>query len=774
MTASTVCLHCQTPVAAGEEFCCPGCKAAYGLIHQLGLGRYYSTRSLRDDTPPPTPDQTMEAESVTRFATQDKNSSWHLSLSIEGLHCAACVWLIEHVLAREEGVEEARLNMTTRRLSLRWRGERQRGGELTARILALGYRARPYDPTAEDTASTAEAKTLLRSLAIAGFAMGNIMLLSVALWSSTQREMGVATRDLLHWVSALIALPTILYAGTPFFHSALRALRHGRGNMDVPISLALIGATGMSLVETIYHGEHIYFDSAVMLLFFLLTGRYLDRRARNRARSAAQDLLAVMATGATVLEGGKSRFIPARDIVPGMRLLVAAGERIAADGEVIEGNSNLDNSLITGESLPQPAAPGDKAFAGTVNLDTPLTLRVTATHEGSLLAEIVRLMEQAEQGQARYVRLADRVARYYTPVVHLLGLSAFLFWWLGMGKDWQEALLVGITILIVTCPCALALAVPVVQVIASGRLFARGVLLKSGDALERLATIDRVALDKTGTLTLGHPILANRDAISSDHLCHAASMAANSHHPLARAVLAACPEAVPARNVREYPGEGLECDGTRLGKRSFVAPDTPDTPDGAMEIWLGGKGVTPVRFIFHDPLREDAAATVAAFAKAGIPAHLLSGDRKENVRNTAEACGITDWKAEQKPDEKLHQLTAWEDAGQHCLMVGDGLNDAPALAAAHVSMSPSSAIDITRNAADIVFQGNRLAPVFDTWRIARRAETLVRQNIAFSLLYNVVAIPLAMTGIITPLIAAVAMSSSSLVVILNALRLNRD
>lgn len=771
------CPHCHQPVASEGAFCCAGCEGAYRLIHTLGLSRYYASRTLRDDAPPPTPQDMPDGASILPFAQQDAAGVWHLSLHIEGLHCAACVWLIEQMLAREADIAQARLNMTTRRLSLSWRGDKARAAELVALITRLGYTARPYDPSLEDTQMAAEQKFLLRCLAIAGFAAGNIMLISAALWSSTQSEMGIATRDLLHWVSALIAMPTILYAGQPFYRSALRALAHRRTNMDVPISLALIGATAMSLFETITHGEHAYFDSAVMLLFFLLIGRYLDRRARNRARGAAQDLLAVMSATATIMESGHARFLPARELEVGMELLVASGERIAADGVVSVGTSALDTSLITGETLPRDVSVGSPVFAGTINLDAPLRITVTATRESSLLAEMVRMMERAEQGNARYVRLADKVAHYYTPVVHLLGLVTFLYWLLIAHAPWQDALLIGITVLIITCPCALALAVPVVQVIASGRLFARGILLKSGDALERLAVIDHVVFDKTGTLTCGTPVLQAQENIPTHSLSLAASIAAASRHPLARALVRAASGVTPHPQVIEVQGQGMEAQidehTVRLGKRSFAAPHAADTQDGALEIWLGGDDVAAQRFTFHDPLRADATTTLHSLQGAHLGISLLSGDRQQAVEEAARACTIQRWKAEQTPAEKLHALETLRAQGQRTLMVGDGLNDAPALAAAYVSMSPSSALDITQNAADIVFQGEKLGAVVEAWRTARRAQTLVKQNIGFSMLYNVVAVPVAMAGYITPLLAALAMSGSSLVVIFNALRLNR-
>ncbi len=774
MSSGFNCPHCATAVAKEGAFCCPGCESAYRLIHAQGLGRYYRSRILQAGTPLPTPDVRDEPADITRFVRCDPQEYLcELFLTVEGLHCGACVWLIEHVLAAETGMLSVRLNMSTRRLTLRWRGAKEDAAAWVARIHSLGYRARPYDPVVADDTGMREQKELLRALAVAGFAAGNIMLLSVALWSSSQDEMGVATRDLLHWISALIALPVLVYSGRPFFRSAWSALSHRRTTMDVPIALALIGASAMSLFETATHGEHAYFDSVSMLLFFLLTGRYLDRRARNRARAAAQDLLFALSSAATVEEDAGPRFIPARDIQPGMRLLVAAGERFAADGTVEEGASWVDTALITGESVPVAVTTGDHVHAGTVNLEAPLKLRVSAAQHDSLLAHIVRLMENAEQSNSRYVRLADRVAAYYTPVVHVLGALTFLYWVCMAAAPWQEALLAAITVLIITCPCALALAVPAAQVIASGRLFQQGILLKSGDALERLAAITAVVFDKTGTLTLGTPELLHTDTLPEDALLRAASLAQRSRHPLARALCTAVPHTPAAADVVEYPGEGLEMDGWRLGKQEFAARGTAPNADAAMELWLGTANALPVRFTFSDALRPDAAATVAALKEGGLTLSLLSGDREQTVKETAAACGIGTWYARQTPADKLSALTRLREEGKHVLMIGDGLNDAPALAAASVSMSPSSAADITQNAADIVFQGASLHPVCEAWATARACQRIIRQNLGFALLYNLVAVPLAMSGMITPVLAAGAMSGSSLVVILNALRLRR-
>ena len=698
-----------------------------------------------------------------------------LDLVVENLHCPGCIPQIEGALTRQPGVLGARVNLTTKRLHLHWRREAAEAPALLGVVTAQGFRLAPYDPGALGTGTDAEVKALLRALAVAGFAAGNVMLLSVSVWSGLVTDMGPATRDLFHWISALIALPAVAYAVQPFLRSALGALRGRRLNMDVPISLAVILAAAMSLFETIQSGEHVYFDASVMLLFFLLIGRTLDLRVRSQARSAAENLMLLRAQGASVVSAdGTRRALPVSEIRPGMRVLVAAGERVPVDGRILQGRSELDTSLVTGESLPRAAAAGAEVYAGTLNLSGPLEVEVTAAGEGTLLAEIVRLMEAAEQGRARYVRLADRAARIYAPAVHLLAAASFIGW-LFLGLDWQPALLIAVAVLIVTCPCALGLAVPVVQVAAIGRLLRKGVLVKSADGLERLAEIDTVVFDKTGTLTLGRPELVNRDEIPEDELRLAASIAAASRHPLARALCrAAGPMAPLGAEVREEPGLGLAatCDGqeVRLGSRIWCG--VPDGASNESELWLAVPGRAPLRFAFRDTPRADARDMVAWLRGRGLAVELLSGDRTPVVREVASALGLERWAAECKPADKIERLNALAAEGRKVLMVGDGLNDAPALAAAFVSASPSEAADISQTAADFILQGERLAPLAEALRVARISRRLVLQNFGLALSYNAIAVPLAMAGLVTPLIAALAMSASSIAVTLNAVRLN--
>lgn len=762
------CVHCGKPLAVGNErFCCIGCAGAYRLIEGLGLERYYVTRTLDPETRAPQPPDDGAID-LSHYVVAAADGTASLSLLVDGLHCAACVWLIESALKREATVIEARVTLTSHRLELRWRGGIDGAAPLVALVQRLGYRLVPYDPDRAAALTRDEERRLLRALAIAGFAAGNVMLLSIAVWSGAAGDMGIATRDLLHWLSALIALPAVVFGGAPFFRSAWRALGHRRTNMDVPIAVGVVLTSAMSLYETIISGPHAYFEAVVMLLFFLLIGRYLDLRARGRARSAAQLLLALTTHQATVVDAnGKVKRLAATAVELGNQILVAPGERIPVDGRVVSGASAVDQSLIDGESTPAPVATGDMVLAGMINLSAPLRLTVTATGTRTFLAEIVRLMEAAEQGRARLVALADRVARLYAPAVHGLALGTFALWL--FFAPWQQALLNAVAVLIITCPCALGLAVPAVQVLASGRLMRRGILLKSATALERLAMVDMVVFDKTGTLTTGRLALEAAD-VPRNRLSLAAGLAAASRHPLSEALRRACPDAPAIEGVVEHHGAGLSAGQLRLGNRAFCAVPSSDEDDRS-ELWLTQRDASPTRFTFRDELRQDAAVVIESLRRAGIEVLLLSGDRAPVVATMARRLGIADWRAQQTPVEKHAALAEAAARGRKVLMVGDGLNDAPALAAAFISMSPANAADISQTAADIVFQGRSLRAVTETLAIARRSQHLVRENIAFAIAYNALAVPLAMLGLVTPPLAAFAMASSSLIVLGNALRL---
>ncbi|MHA1164335.1 MAG: heavy metal translocating P-type ATPase [Alphaproteobacteria bacterium] len=694
------------------------------------------------------------------------------SFAIENMHCGGCLRSVEKALNKVPGVCHARANLSARRVNVRFDREKCAEEALFTALENAGFKAAPIQAVKSDEAGRRD-RDYLRRVGVAGFAAMNVMLLSVAVWSGAG-EMDAVTRELFHRISALIALPAIVYAGQPFFNSALSALQARRLNMDVPISLAVILASAMSVFQMLKGSEQVYFDAAITLLFFLLIGRWLDQRLRSRALGQAQNLLSLQSGFATLIgAGGNQRVVPAHALLPGDEVLVAAGERVPADAVLISKRGEIDQSLITGESDPVAIGKGDPVYAGTMNLANALNLKVTAADDMTLLAEIGRLMANAEQGRASYRRLADRAAQIYAPAVHILGAVTFAAWFM-LGAGWEVALTYAIAVLIITCPCALALAVPAVQIAAASRLFRNGVILKTGDALERLAEIDCVVFDKTGTLTLGRPVLLGADDISDDALAAAARLGAASSHPYAKALV----EAARARlgkvevcaDVEETPGEGLKRRTSkgeeRLGSPAWCGMEGNET---ASLCYHAADGET-IAFRFQDTLRPDAARTIKLLQTQGFDLALLSGDRARAVEEAANAAGIADWRAQVNPADKIAALKQ-RSKHQKILMVGDGLNDAPALAQAHVSMSPASAADITQRAADFVFQGERLAPVFEAITIAVRSRALAFQNFAIALGYNAVCVPLAMAGYVTPLVAAIAMSTSSILVTANALRL---
>ena len=682
---------------------------------------------------------------------------------------------VEKALLEVPGVASARANLSARRATVVFEEAQRTAAPLVDALGRVGFKAAELAPEALDSGQDT-GRQLLSRLAVAGFAAANIMLLSVSVWSGSS-DTSDPVHALFHWLSAVIALPAIAYAGQPFFSSAWQALKRRRLNMDVPISLAILLSATMSLYQTIKGSDQVYFDASVTLLFFLLIGRYLDQRVRIRARGAAENLLGLKAQWAHVIASdGSVERLPSRLVEPGMRIAVAAGERFPADGVIVGGSTAIDESLITGETAPRDLGANDVVYAGSVNLGGPVEMEARAAEADTLLSQIARLMETAEQARGRYVRLADRAARFYAPMVHTLAAASFIGWMIA-GAGWEVSLTIAIAVLIITCPCALALAVPAVQVAASARLFDKGILLKAADGLERLAETDVAVFDKTGTLTAGIPSLANGDTVDSEALGAAAALAASSRHPYAQAVVHAAKErfhTVPSvSGVDEVPGFGLRritaAGEERLGSAAWCDIDAKQAASAS--LWFVRPGVEPVAFHFEDKLREDAAKTVDALRQAHFGVALYSGDRREAVAAAANAVHIEEWRAGMKPHEKIERLEALKAQGHRVLMIGDGLNDAPALAAAHASVSPSSAADISQTASDAVFQGARLMPVVELLATARKTRKMSFQNFAVALGYNLVFVPLAMAGLVTPLVAAIAMSTSSILVTLNAIRL---
>lgn len=706
----------------------------------------------------------------------------HIDFAVEGVNCAGCMNKIERGIAAIPGVTRARVNLTDRRLAVEWTGSGLDPVSIVDRLAALGYKAYPFEPLRAEAAESEEAKFLLRCLSVAAFATMNVMMLSVPVWSGLGADMLREQRDFFHWISALIALPAAAYAAQPFFRSAWRALRAGGTNMDVPISIGVVTALGMSLVETIGHAEHAYFDAAIMLLTFLLVGRYLDQNMRRRTRSVAANLAALKGeTATTFISETEIREVPAAAVSVGDVVLLRPGERCAVDGNVVEGRSEIDQSVITGETSFADVEPGNPIYAGCMNVSGTLRVRVTAPAEGTLLSEISRLLDNSLQSRSRYVRLADRAAKLYAPVVHAAAFLTMLGW-VFAGAGWHNAILTAIAVLIITCPCALGLAIPAVQTVVSGALFRRGVLINSGDAIERVAEANFIIFDKTGTLTLPELDVVNSADVPEAIFALAGRLALSSRHPVAAAIARAAKGKEPLPNVEEIPGQGIRTliDGReiRLGRPSFCHADAVANrilgSDPEVSVVAIADGAACYVIAVRQRLRPDAAEVIKKLRRLGIEFEILSGDREPAVAHAADSLGIGMWRAGLTPADKIARIEDLKQQGFKVMMVGDGLNDAPSLAAAHASMAPINATHLSQATADMVFLGDKLMPVFSSISYSRRALHLMRQNIWLAVVYNALAVPIAIAGLVTPLIAAAAMSASSVLVMLNSLRANAD
>lgn len=693
-------------------------------------------------------------------------------LSVPDMHCGGCVSKIERVLNARPDILSARVNLTLKQVRVLMPRADADPGPVVDALQELGFKAGIAETTPNNDDPTG--KKLLRATAVAGFGASNVMLYSVGVWSGAEGT----TREVFHWISALIALPVIIYSGRPFFSSAWSAIRARQLNMDVPISLGVILATILSLFELANQGEHVFFDAGTTLLFFLLAGRYLDHMMRQRARSAVDGLLRLSPKGAMLRQAdGSVAFAPLDQIRPDDVLVISPNEYVPVDLRITAGSTDLDRSLITGESMPVASGPGDTLEAGTLNLTGNIEAVALRSADKSFLAQMIEMQAAAEQGRGTYVRIADRAAQLYAPLVHLTAIFTFIGWMIATAGDWQASAFVAISVLIITCPCALGLAVPVAHVVAAGRMLSQGILMKDGSALERMAEIEGAVFDKTGTLTTGRPQMG---AVTGDAALvpFARALAAHSNHPASLA-LAPHPEAAKigfeVTDIEEFPGLGVSgrIDGrpARLGRRDWVAEiaaEAPKTDDPSFAF----EGGMPVSFALDETLRPGAQQAVSALQAEGLPVSMLSGDNKERVGSVAGILGITDAHSGMTPDGKIGFLEEKRLAGQRLLMVGDGLNDAAALAAAHVSMAPSSASDAGRMASDFVFLREGLDAVPAARDIALRTARTVRQNFALAIIYNCIAIPLAIMGYATPLMAALAMSISSVIVIANSLRLN--
>lgn len=706
-------------------------------------------------------------EGLSAFV-QKSGKSQHLELHVSGAKCAGCLGKIEKAVGALDGVSEARLNLSTGKFNITWQGALP-ASSIAETVSGLGYGVSAAAETDADELQRKEERELLLAMGVAAFAAANIMLLSVSVWAGAG-EMGANTKQILHAISGVIALPAIVYSGRPFFRSAWSVLKRGRANMDVPISLAITLAFTVSVVETIRGGEHAYFDAAAMLIFFLLIGRFLEARVRRRACSAANDLAGMSSRAVTRIDcDGNALKVNPGVVAPGDILLLAQGERAVVDMALNDELCELDESLVTGESAPHVLTKGMRIYAGAVNLSGPVQAKALSRASDSLLADIGRMLDAGEQRRSAYRKIADKAVALYVPFVHSAAALTFIGWMLA-GAGFRQSILIAVSTLIITCPCALALAAPVAHVVAAGKLFQKGIFLKSGDALERFASVDRIVLDKTGTLSLGVPQLS--DATDQKIIADAALLARASRHPLSRAITDAAGAGPVAPSVKEIPGCGLEADidGNlwRLGSGRWIGTGLGETHTRNLYLQRGDE--EPIPLEFTDRLIPGTDDAIRDLEKAGYETEILSGDAEGRVAEVAHDLGISRYTSAASPRDKAAHLEALREQGHKVLMVGDGLNDAGALSLAHASVTPGTAIDISQSASDAVYTGG-ISSLPLLLKLSRRTRNVMLQNFTFAALYNLVAIPIAVTGHATPLVAALAMSFSSVAVSLNAIRL---
>ncbi|WP_177324712.1 MULTISPECIES: heavy metal translocating P-type ATPase [unclassified Pseudomonas] len=792
------CYHCGLPVPAGSHFsavvlgqsrelCCPGCQAVAETIVQNGLEHYYSHRSEAAKNPQQLPQALPDELALydRRDVQQpfvEQSGEWReTSLLIEGISCAACGWLIEKHLAALPGVVEAHLNLSNHRLRVRWSASTLPLSELLGEVRRIGYAAHPWQADAAAEQLTRENRRAMRQLGVAGLLWMQVMMASMATWPEFNVDLSPELDSILRWVSLFLTTPIVFYCCGQFFRGALRDLRTRHLSMDVSVSLAIGGAYAAGIWSTVMgHGE-LYFDAVGMFALFLLSGRYLERRARERTAAATAQLVKLLPASCLRLdEQGHSQRILLSELQPGDRVLVPPGALLPADGQVLAGQSSVDESLLTGEYLPQPRRVGDDVTAGTLNVEGPLTVEVQALGDATRLSAIVRLLERAQGEKPRLAEIADRVAQWFLFIVLVVAAIVGVVWW---QLDASRAFWVVLALLVATCPCALALATPTALTTATGTLHKLGMLLTRGHVLEGLEQIDTLIVDKTGTLTEGRLTLRAvqplGDLDGDTCLALAAALESQSEHPIARAFGHAT---APVEALQNVPGLGLEgvVEGRRLriGQADFVsALSASPTPaiNGEQGQWLllGDEQGPLAWFVLDDRLRDDAPALVEAARGRGWQILLLSGDSSPMVGEVARHLGINQARGGLTPDAKLAILRDLQRQGRRVLMLGDGVNDVPVLAGADISVAMGSASDLAKTSADAVLLSNRLTSLVDALRLARRTRTIIIENLAWAGLYNGLVLPFAALGWITPIWAALGMSASSLLVVLNALRLGK-
>jgi Cu2+-exporting ATPase len=804
---SLSCYHCGEPVPTGSNFsvviesekqsmCCLGCEAVAHAIVNGGLENYYRFR----DGPAARPDD-LSDEQQAAFALYDRtdvqdsfvreveNGQREASLAIEGITCAACVWLIEHQMGKTDGVDNVRVNLSNHRATLRWNTDVVDLSKLMALFSAIGFQAFPYQADEQQERLVKEEKKTIRRLIIAGIGMMQAMMFAITLYAGAFEDMEEQYVMLFRWLSLIVATPVIIYSAQPFFKAAFRDLRTRHLSMDVPVSLAIGVAFAASAWATITNSGEVYFDSVSMFTFFLLFGRYLEMRARHRIGRSGNALNTLIPTSTTRLIDNEEEVILTRELSEGDILLVKPGHTVPADGEIIEGRSSLNESALTGEYMPVSKQAGDKVLAGTMNTESPLKVRVEKTGHNARVASIVHLLDRAFSERPKTAEITNRVAHWFVLAVLVSTCAVGLYWSQHRPED---AFWIVLSVLVVTCPCALSLATPTALTTSTNALREKGLLVTRGHVIETLAQATRIVFDKTGTLTEGRLVLTDTRTLvatldNDEALKLAAALERSSEHPIARA-FDEYRGYYLAEEVTSTPGKGLEGiilgDTYRIGTADFVigkaVTENTDsnlpTPPSEDDQWLLlGKNRQPIAwFAIGDHIRSDAKQAISSLKTLGLEVDLLSGDQSGAVKTVADQTGISNVHSGASPEDKLAYIRQLQAQGEKIIMVGDGVNDVPVLAGADISIAMGGATDLAKTSADALLMASHLQRIADSIQVSRKTRKIIRQNLSWALLYNLTALPLAAAGIIPPYLAAIGMSASSLIVVINALRLNKQ
>lgn len=787
---SKECYHCGEPVLAGSDFhveilgeqremCCPGCESVAQTIVDSGLTSYYQYRTAPAEKADLVPEQLQallhyDHQEVQREFVRNAEQLNEVTLSLDGVSCAACAWLIEKQLGKEDGVAEIRVNTTTHRAILSWDPESAKLSSLLSVIHRLGYKAAPFEADKQEQEYHRTMKQYLYRLGIAGLATMQVMMLAVALYLEVFGDLDEEFKNYFRVVSLIFATPVLLYSALPFYINAWRSLKARTLGMDVPVSIALLFAYFSSLVATITEKGEVFFESVAMFTFFLLLGRFLEMRARRKAAAASANLLKLVPAMATLANGEQ---VPARTLDTGDQVRVLPGEHLPADGVILHGDTAIDESMLTGEPMPVRKSTEDVVYAGTINGDANITIEVTHSKANSLISNIVRLQDEAQMSKPKVAELADLVARYFVAVILIVAAGTWYYWHQAKPED---AFWIMLSVLVATCPCALSLATPTAITCSTSRLGRLGLMLRRGHVLETLCKVNRLVIDKTGTLTEGNVRITETTCFStyteSEVLSIAASLEAFANHPIANAFSTFKQESIEVTDVENTIGSGLQ--GTyqgnnwKIGKAEFALEELPED-HAQFQVWLSCNDKAIAAFKLDDPIRSDSAELIQKFKKAGISTTMLTGDASPAAAQVAKVLDIDDLVSGVSPEGKLEYLRSLKK-DQITLMVGDGVNDAPTLAGAHLSVAMGSGTDVAKASADMVLLGDKLARLLKARKLALQTRQIIRENLAWSLGYNLVILPLAVAGMVAPYIAVVGMSASSIIVVSNSLRLLKE